>query len=203
MSEAAPHLAAIALLAVLAAPLGACSPPAVAIGAGAAAGLAVVDERSLGRQIDDAGLFVAVNSALLQKSEILFRQTSVEVVEARVFLTGAVPTAEDRVEATRLAWSVDGVREVVNELQVSDAASLADYARDNWIIAQMRARMLGDRQVWDVNYSVDSVNGVVYVMGIAQSEAELERVIGHARTIRGVQRVVSHVRLKSDPRRES
>ena len=38
-------------------------------------------------------------------------------------------------------------------------------------------------------------------MGIAQSEAELNRVIAYARDISGVRGVVNHVRLKNDPRR--
>ena len=40
-------------------------------------------------------------------------------------------------------------------------------------------------------------------MGIAQDQAELERVTGHASNIKGVSRVVSFVLLKDDPRRAS
>ena len=52
-----------------------------------------------------------------------------------------------------------------------------------------------------VNYSIETINGVIYVMGIAQSQDELDRVVNHARNISGVQRVVSYVRLKDDPKR--
>jgi len=41
----------------------------------------------------------------------------------------------------------------------------------------------------------------VYLMGIAQDEAELSQVAEHARNIGGVKDVVSHVVLKDDPRR--
>ena len=52
-----------------------------------------------------------------------------------------------------------------------------------------------------INYSVETVNGTVYLLGIAQDEAELVRVIEHARGIEDVKQVVSHVVVKDDPRR--
>lgn len=172
-----------------------------AVGAGATAGVAIAQERSVGAAIDDTTIQLNVNSALLQKNEALFRKVGTEVVEGRVLLTGVVLTPEDRIEAGRLAWTVNGVKEVLNEVAVSDKSSVADFAKDTWITTQLRTKLLGDRLVSDINYSIETVNGTIYLMGIAQSEAELERVTGHARTIRGVQRVVSHVRLKTDPAR--
>jgi len=172
-----------------------------AVGAGATAGVAIAQERSVGAAIDDTTIQLNINSALLQKNEALFRNVGTEVVEGRVLLTGVVLTPEDRIEAGRLAWTVNGVKEVLNEVAVSDKSSVADFAKDSWITAQLRTKLLGDRLVSDINYSIETVNGTIYLMGIAQSEAELERVTGHARTIRGVQRVVSHVRLKTDPAR--
>ena len=58
-----------------------------------------------------------------------------------------------------------------------------------------------DGDVLSINYSVETVNGTVYLIGIAQDEAELVRVIEHARGIEDVKRVVSHVVLKDDRRR--
>ena len=45
------------------------------------------------------------------------------------------------------------------------------------------------------------VLGIIYIIGIAQTTAELDKVIGHARRINNVKKVVSHVMLKDDPRR--
>ena len=185
---------------LLAGVLAGCSGPGIVIGAGATAVAVASDERTVGRQVDDLGLEISINHRLLQKSEVLFRKVEVEANEGRVLLTGSVPTAEDRDEVSRLAWGVEGVKEVLNELQVADS-SLGGYAKDSWIITQLRAKLLTDRDVLDLNYTIDSVNGIVYLIGIAQDQAELDRAIGHARTISGVQQVVSHVRLKEDPKR--
>ena len=69
------------------------------------------------------------------------------------------------------------------------------------ITLQLRYRMLRDRDIFDINFSVETVNGIVYLMGISRTEAELEKVTTHARNIAGVRKVVSHVRLSGDPRR--
>ena len=180
-----------------------CTPTGVAVGAGASVGVAAVQERSIGDAIDDNVINVEINHFLLQESQDLFRQVALDVVEGRVLLTGSVPFPEHRVDAARLAWQADGVREVINEIQVTDRSGVIDFARDAWITTQLSAKLLRDREISDINYNIETVNSVIYLIGIAQHDRELERVTGHARTIAGVRKVISHVRLKDDPRRRS
>ena len=95
------------------------------------------------------------------------------------------------------------MKEVFNEVEVRDRAGLIDYFKDVRIANELRLKLLSDKDVSAVNYSVETVNTVIYLMGIAQDQAELERVTGHASNIKGVSRVVSFVLLKDDPRRAS
>lgn len=189
-------LAAI-LLASLA--LGGCT--GAMIGASAAGGVAIAQERTIGQAVDDKVIQAQINAELLQHSEGLFAKVDTKIVEGRVLLTGVVPSAEDRLAATELTWKVNGVTEVLNEIEVSDKSNLVDYAKDTWITTQLRAKMLSDREVSDINYSIETVNGAVFLFGISQTEDELKRVTSHARQIRGVTKVVSHVVGKSDRRR--
>jgi len=62
----------------------------------------------------------------------------------------------------------------------------------------LQTLLLFDKDVKNVNYVVDVVGGVVYVLGLAQDQSEMDRVIAQAKDITGVKRVVSHVLLKSD-----
>ena len=112
-----------------------------------------------------------------------------------------MPTPEARIHALRLAWQAAGVRQVINELQVTDDSGILDYARDTWISAQLTGRILVDGEVFSINYAIETVNGTVYLIGIAQDEAELARVIAHAHDIEDVKRVVSHVVVKDDQSR--
>jgi osmotically-inducible protein OsmY len=121
------------------------------------------------------------------------------VVEGRVLMTGRVATQETRIEASRLAWTTPGVADVINELEISDRTVGLIRPRDTWISTQLRARLVGDAHVRVVNYHIETLDGTVYLFGVAQDEAELERVAGHAQAIRGVNRIVSHMRIKNDP----
>jgi osmotically-inducible protein OsmY len=193
------QLLAAGLISAAALALSGCS--GLLLGAGASAGVAVAQERSIGAAVDDAGIEIQINEAMLKDSESLFRHVDVEVVEGRVLLTGNVAVADDRVKTARIAWKVEGVKEVLNELQVTNRGSIVDYLKDGKITAHLRLLLLQDREISDINFTVETVNGIVYLLGLAQSQAELDKLINHARNINGVTKVINHVRLKTDSRR--
>ena len=179
--------------------LGACQ--SLLVGGAAVVGVVAVQERSVGAALDDATIQLLINQKLLETDQNLFLRIGIEVVESRVLLTGSVNIPDDRVTAVRAAWQVDGVREVLNEIQIAERDGFITYLNDARITAQLRFQMLTDREIADVNFSVDTVIGTVYLMGIALDQAELDRVTDYARAISGVQNVISHVRLADDPRR--
>jgi osmotically-inducible protein OsmY len=190
-------LRAVALTACLAAASGlsGCGPTTV-IGAGAMAGNAAMQERGFVKTVEDTATEAKISTNLLSYSAELFVDVSVEVYEGRVLLTGKVKQTKDRIEAVRIAWNTSGVKEVINEIQVEDTSDLLDAARDQWVTAKLAAKITLDKQIKSINYSLETVNGTVYVMGIAQSQAELDRVRNHARQLSYVRRVISYVRIK-------
>ena len=179
--------------------LGACIP--AIFGAGTATGVAVAQERSVGGAIDDGAIQVALQGKLFDRSGGLFVKVGIEVDEGRVLLTGVVPKPNDRIDAARIAWSVKGVKEVLNEIQVTDKSGLISYTKDVWITTKLRSKIIRDDKIFGINYTIETVNTVVYLIGIAQGADELNRVTEHARNIGGVTEVISHVRYKDDPRR--
>jgi len=187
----------VILAAALALAAGGCSPTGVAVGAGAAGVTAAQSEKGFVRSVDDGRIRLQLNAKFFETNYDLFSNVSFTVDEGRVLLTGAVENPDDRVTATRLAWSADGVAEVINEIQVTDRSSLTDFGRDTRIAAQLRVNLLADDKVASINYSVEVVNQTVYIMGIARDPAELARVIGHARNIAYVRGVVDYVRVRS------
>jgi hypothetical protein len=56
-----------------------------------------------------------------------------------------------------------------------------------------------DRDIRAINYSVDCIRSTVYLMGVARTPAELQRVIDHVRDVPYVRAVVNHVRVRTDP----
>lgn len=162
----------------------------------------ISQERSVGEAVDDAGILLNIKNLFLQKDmEDLLVNVEIRVVEGRVLLTGNVNKAETQIQAVRLTWTVNGVREVMNEIQINDKSDIWNYAQDVWVSAQIRTRLLLAKDIRSVNYSVITVNQTAYLMGIAQDQAELNRATYLASVSQHVKKVVSYVRLKSDPRR--
>ena len=174
--------------------LGACAP--VVIGAGVTAGVAASQERGIEGAARDTKIRLQINHLWLQENTSLYSQIGLQVQEGRVLLTGRVPGPEVRVTAVRLAWQAEDVIEVINEIELGDGSSVLDAARDEWIGAQLRARLVGDAAVASINYSIETVNGSVYLIGVAQNQAELDRVIAYAKNIAYVRHVLNYMRLK-------
>ena len=169
----------------------------LAVGAGATAGTAAMQDRGLGGVIDDTVIHGKITSAYLA-NDVKFKLIAAKVHEGRVLLTGTVRKPEDRIEVVRHAWKVKGVKTVINEIRVEDDSGVLDLARDKWVSAQLRLKITFDAKIKAINYAIDTVNGTVYLMGVAQNERELALVRNHARSLEYVRRVVSHVRIKSD-----
>jgi osmotically-inducible protein OsmY len=194
----------IASALVLAGLAAACDPVTGAVvGAGAEVGVAAGEERGIGGAFNDTKIQSEIDGFYLNQGVDMFRDITVTVNEGRVDLTGKVKTPEERVEAVRLAWQASGVRQVLDDIVVTDQSGFIDYARDVRIANTLRYQLLMDGGVRNINYSVDVVNATVYLMGIAQDQDELDRVIAHARDIGGVRKVVNNVILKTDPSRKS
>jgi osmotically-inducible protein OsmY len=169
---------------------------------GAAAGVSVVrQERTIGNAIDDVRIKTELDAKFASDAPNLFLRVSTTVVEGRILLAGRVKTPEDRLMASRIAWSIEGVRKVDNDMQVTDSSGWLDAPTDFIIKTQLAVALLSDGSIKDVNYTTDVVHGVVYVMGVGQNQAEVDRVVEHARNLSGVRRVESYVLLKDDPTR--
>jgi osmotically-inducible protein OsmY len=176
-----------------------CTPIGVATGIGATAGIASAKEGGLKRSIQDAQIEATVNDLWFKYNVDMFTKLNLTVEQGRVLITGVVQDPEHRVEAIRLAWQAEHVKQVINEIQVADSEGIQGYVRDTWISAQLRAGILLDRDIASINYTIDTVQGVVYLMGNATDQEELNKVLEHARTTKHVRQVVSYVKMRGEP----
>ncbi len=189
---------------VAALPLAGCTPVGMAVGAGATAGTAAMQERGFEQSVRDSVTEAAISKALFDRDINVFANLNVEVVEGRVLLTGFVPTQDDRLAAVKSSWEQSGVVDVINEIQIGDSGAITSQARDKIIASEIRAEITIDEKIKAINYSIEVVNGTVYLFGIAQNQQELDRVVAHARKVDYVRRIVTdHMVMKDDPSRKS
>jgi osmotically-inducible protein OsmY len=191
--------AALAVTVMLAgAGLSGCTPVGVAAGAGATIGVAAAQEGGLRQATTDTAIRLQISDLWLKKSVDMYRRLSMTVTEGRVLVTGSVPYADMRVDAIRLAWQADGVRQVINEVKVDDGPGIAGYMTDSWITGDIKTHLTFDKYIQSINYTVDTEGGTVYLMGVAQDQKELDRVLDYARNTKYVKNVVSYVRLRGE-----
>jgi osmotically-inducible protein OsmY len=179
--------------------LASCAP--VAAVSSAVVGTTIADERSAGDSMDDAVITLKIKEDFVQKefNEMLGR-IGVTSHEGRVLLTGSVTDQKYADDAVKIAWAVRGVKEVLNEIETSPK-DIKDYTKDTLIANTVRSKLLFEKDLRSVNYSVDVNNGAVYLIGVAQNQAELDKALKITSSAKGVKRVVNYVILKDDPRR--
>lgn len=180
--------------------LAGCAP--ALFGAGVATTVAVAQERPAEEAAEDLATKALIEEALFREElGDVFRGIGIIVVEGRVLLTGTVPSPGDAARAGEIAAGVKGVREVLNETVGGEPPGIATAAADTRISLEIRSRMAFADNVRQINYWTATENRVVHLIGIAQDELELARALDIARNVAGVDKVVNHVILKTDPRR--
>ena len=175
-----------------------CAPAVVGVGTAAVA--ASSSEKGITTSVSDGLVFTKIQDNFLKTDATLSQFVDVTVNDGAVLLTGKLKTPEEKILATKLTWEVRGVREVVNEIQVTDKSSIKDVAKDLAASAQLRGKLIADTSVSSLNFSIDVVNGTVYLSGVAADAEEMNRVVSHARELRFAQQVVNYITLRIDQR---
>lgn len=168
--------------------LSACAP--LVVGGTALAGKAVIDRRTVGIQVEDEAIELRSESGL---KGILPKNTNVKVssYNRMVLMTGQVNSENERAQAERFVKSQDNVKSVVNDLVVAPETTLTQRAKDRVISAEIRAILLGTKDIHASAVHVVTQSGVVYLMG-RLTELEGNRVSQLVSTsqISGIQKVV-------------
>ena len=186
---------AIALIALSGLNYGCTSANVLATGGGTAMVVAEGD-RSLGAIVDDATIKVNIAAKFLNAGSDLFIEINTSVLEGRVLLTGLVNNQETRIDAVRLVWEIEGVKEVINEIEIGNRDTLKDYAKDLWINTQARGVAAKTIGLKAVAYNFETINGKIYVAGITSKPNQLDELISSLKTIKGVKEIVNYVIIK-------
>ena len=154
------------------------------------------EDRSIGEFVDDAIIKTVIKNTYFDQSENLFFNIDVEVSRL-LLLTGTVENIDLKIEATRIAWGVNGVKTVINEIQISNSDSILNFADDLIISTKILGKLMLDEEINSLNYNIETVNRLVYIIGIAQTKKERDLVLSIARDVYGVEEVVDYINIKT------
>ena len=171
-----------------------------AVGLGTAAVAASTTEKGFSTSVSDTVIEAKLTDKFIKNDTSFVTGVESSVSNGSVLMTGKLDTQDQKILATRLAWEIKGVKEVINEIQLVSDESIKTTAKDLAASAQLRAALIGDQEISSLNYSIDVVNGIVYLSGVAANEKERERVITHAQALRFAKKVVNYIILSTDKR---
>ncbi len=157
-------------------------------------------EKGLGTSINDNLIKTKISNLIYKYNKDLIANTKVFVNNGSVLFTGKLKSPNDKIEFTKLAWNIRGVKEVNNEIQVTDISSIKNIARDIASLGEIRARIISDKSINSINFSIDVVNDKAYISGVASNELEMTLVKNHASSARFVTEVYNYIILSKDTR---
>jgi len=157
-------------------------------------------EKGLGASISDTIISTKISNKIFKYNPDLIKDTRVFVNNGSVLLTGKVKKPEDKIEFTKIIWKIKGVREVNNEVQIIDVSSIKNIARDIASLSEIRARILTNKKINSLNFSVDVVNDIAYLSGIAENKEEMKLVKDNAASARFIKTVFNFIILNTDLR---
>ncbi len=168
----------------------------VIMGGATSTSMIIVQERSSKQAAIDILIKAKIEEAMFSNDyEKLFSKVRVIVYEGRVLLVGTVLEENLKEKANQISWSTKDVQEVANYITIGKN-DFIDYVKDTRISLELRAKMLTDKEVSEVNFSVTTENRILYLVGIAQNNEEFKRVIDHASNIAGVKKIINLIKLK-------
>ena len=158
------------------------------------------DPRTVGTQMDDSIMQknLSAKILLLDKKHILSVKS--KVLDGRIFLTGKVDNAEDKLKLTKLAWEIKGARSVKNDIKIKEKFNFKQSAKDLLITSQLRTAMILNKNIKATNYQIDTYKQKIYIYGIALTASEKDEVINESKEILDVEDVIASIILVDELR---
>ncbi len=131
----------------------------------------------------------------------IFSKIKVIVYEGRVLLVGTVKNDSFKNTAVSIVKKLKDVKEIANYIVVGKE-SVIDYLKDTRISLELRAKLLTDKNISEVNYTSTTENRILYIIGVSQNKEELDLVLSHASNVAGVKKIINLVIDKNSPSRK-
>ena len=176
-----------------------CAAPIIG-GVGAIAFSSSAQEKGLGTSINDKVVYVKLRNAIYDWSPSVAEKISISVNDGSILVTGILKNVDTKIELTKVIWNVSGVREVNNKVQISETNNIKNIAKDLASLGEIKARLMASKKLNSLNFSIDVVNNIVYISGIASSEEEIAIVTQIAQEARFIEEVQTFFKINNDQR---
>ena len=156
------------------------------------------DPRTIGMQIDDTIMQKNLTARLALTDKKYFISIQSEVLDGRIFLSGKVEEAEEKIKITKMAWETKGVRSVKNAIAIKGQSNFKSTAKDILITSQLRSALIFNKKTKARNYTLETINKNIYIFGIAMDKDERREVINEANKIYDVGKIFPSIYLATE-----
>ena len=156
------------------------------------------DPRTIGMQIDDTIMQKNLSARLALADKKYFLSIKSDVLDGRIFLSGKVDEAEEKIVITKLAWETKGVRSVKNAITIKGQSNFKSTAKDVLITSQLRTALILNKKTKSRNYTLETINKNIYIFGIAMDKEEKKEVIDEANKIYDVNKIYPSIYLATE-----
>ncbi|MBZ9611383.1 division/outer membrane stress-associated lipid-binding lipoprotein [Rheinheimera maricola] len=171
---------------------------AAVVAGGATAVTSANDRRTLGAQIDDKNVVLKAVRALSDDAATAEGSNiNVTSYNGVLLLTGQTASEAIRQRAEELTRSIDGVRNVQNQIRLGNNTAMTTRTRDGWISTKVKTQLLADKQVSGLNIKVVTENAEVFLLGLV-NEQEAAKAVDIARHVDGVSRVIKAFEIRNN-----
>ena len=127
-----------------------------------------------------------------------FSNITVSVVNGRVLIAGNIENQKKRLELIKKVWEVDGVKEIFNEIEIGLERSFSEKTEDFIFETKVENRLLLEPGIYSNNYSVDVVNGNVYIMGISSNIEEKTKIENFLNKMTDIKKLILLIDLEKN-----
>ena len=153
------------------------------------------DPRTVGMQIDDSIMQKNLIGRLTLTDKKYIISISAKVLDGNIYLSGKVDEPEEKLKIIKMAWETKGARSVQSTVTIKGNSNFKSTSKDILITSQLRTALIFNKLTKATNYTIDTINGKIYIFGIAMTKKEKEKVISEADQIHGVKDVIPSIYL--------
>ena len=159
-----------------------------------------VDQRNLNTILNDTSIKLTIINKFHDDDVINSLNSldlSIECYRGHVYLVGEYDKPVQKTRAIKIAKSIEGVKKVTTYFLPKNKSDICGTDENLVIMGRVKAKLIGDKDLWSRNIDVKSVQCNVVLYGLVASKTKINKAIEHSKSVEGVRTVTSFLKSAS------
>ncbi len=154
---------------------------------------ACASSRNLDQSFSDLGGNAQIKGVLFSDRNHDYSDVDITLFEGRLLLTGSMRSEDGRDKLIANAWKASGVDQVIDEIFIGDKTPFLQGVADARTDQTLRAKLVAADDVVSARYKIAVSGGIIYLIGAAKDQRELDRALEIASATGKAEKVINYV----------